>query len=564
MKNNESFGMSIEYLLCIKSDLNGEKIVNIKKRTEIQFIENIKLLKCIDEVINQLPKIIDYVGLDKKSSDFILDKNKTLSVKSNTHKNGKVCPQLIGQPTKNKFCEYFGLNINITNEQIKKYIIENVHIMLKQYYEHLFDSDYLLWIYNNKNKNGNNYEFKIINKHNTPNFDKSKITFTRFLDKWDEGTTIKYNSISIGEFQIHKNRNCIKFRFMINNLLNIIYEMENILALNYIGSKKTLINTLDRVLSKYITKDSIFGDLCSGTGIVSQFVKYKYGCSIISNDLQEYSKIITEAKMNSYDEKEIKIISECFEMLNNEKLIKGFFYENYKNKYFTSNNCKKIDTIRQCIDKLKISNKIKIYLLASLISTADKKSNCAGVYGSYLKKIKKSAQGDIILTELPIVKESKENKYISYTGDLFEKQITDIKYTVIYIDPPYNNRQYGSNYHILETMAKYDNPEIKGKTGLRLYDKSDFCYKSKIKKMFESLKNKLTFETLIISYSSEGLMNIFDIIEIFIKTYKVVIYEKEYKKFKSQKTQKNDKITEYIIVIENKENKGEIVEFINL
>jgi adenine-specific DNA-methyltransferase len=364
----------------------------------------------------------------------------------------------------------------------------------------------------------------------------------------------------------YKNRNCIKFRFNIINLLIIMSEMENILSLNYIGSKKTLISTLDKVLSKYLNKNSIFGDLCSGTGFVSQFVKYKYKCSVVSNDLQEYSKIITEAKLNSYDTKEIKIISDCFQHLNNKKLIKGFFYENYRDKYFTSNNCKKIDTIRQEIDQLKITNKIKTYILASLISTADKKANCAGVYGAYLKSIKKSAQGDIILTELPIINKNEseiESKHISYTGDLFDKQITDIKYSTIYIDPPYNNRQYGSNYHILETMAKYDNPEIKGKTGLRPYDKSDFCYKNKIKSMFEKLK-KLKFETLIISYSSEGLMNIFDIIEIFIETYKVIIYEKEYKKFKSQKTQKNDTLTEYIIVIENKENVDKIFEFVQL
>jgi hypothetical protein len=59
-------------------------------------------------------------------------------------------------------------------------------------------------------------------------------------------------------------------------------------------------------------------------------------------------------------------------------------------------------------------------------------------------------------------------------------------------------------------------------------------------------------------------MNIFDIIEIFIETYKVIIYEKEYKKFKSQKTQKNDTLTEYIIVIENKENVDKIFEFVQL
>lgn len=331
--------------------------------------------------------------------------------------------------------------------------------------------------------------------------------------------------------------------------------MENILPLNYIGSKKTLIDTLDIIFSKYLNESSVFGDLCSGTGIVSQFVKYKYGCNIISNDLQEYSKIITEAKLNSYSAEEINEISKCYKHLNDMKLINGFFYENYKDKYFTSENCKKIDTIRQGIEELKISDKIKTFILASLISTADKSSNCSGVYGAYLKQIKKSATKKIVLDILPSENNKKlKSKHKCFRGDIFDEQITNISYDVIYIDPPYNNRQYGSNYHILETIAKYDNPIIKGKTGLREYEKSGFCYKYKIKSMFTKIRDKLKFKVLIISYSSDGILPILELTDIFINKFKVILYEKEYKKFKSQSTQKNENIREYIVVVEQCEN----------
>lgn len=160
MKNNESFGMSVEYLLCVKNKLNIDKI---KNRTETQFIENRKLSECIDTAIKQLPKIIEYVGLEKKSEDFILIDNQTLSVKSNMNKNGKVCPQVIGQPTKNKFCEHFKLDLKITTDKIKEYIVENIDFILEEYCKYLFDSDYLLWIYKDKD----NYNFKIMNKNNS-------------------------------------------------------------------------------------------------------------------------------------------------------------------------------------------------------------------------------------------------------------------------------------------------------------------------------------------------------------------------------------------------------------
>ena len=83
---------------------------------------------------------------------------------------------------------------------------------------YLFDCDYLLWIYQNRAE----YKYKILSNEITFKFDKSKFTFTRNIDNWNESNTVKYCGIPIGEFQVHKNRNCLKFRFIMKNLIEIL------------------------------------------------------------------------------------------------------------------------------------------------------------------------------------------------------------------------------------------------------------------------------------------------------------------------------------------------------
>lgn len=88
--------------------------------------------------------------------------------------------------------------------------------------------------------------------------------------------------------------------------------------------------------------------------------------------------------------------------------------------------------------------------------------------------------------------------------------ISEIEGDILYLDPPYNSRQYVSNYHLLETISKYDSPEIKGVTGIRNYEdqKSLFCVKKEVLKAFEEIIEKANFESIVLSYSNEGLMTL--------------------------------------------------------
>ena len=102
---------------------------------------------------------------------------------------------------------------------------------------------------------------------------------------------------------------------------------------------------------------------------------------------------------------------------------------------------------------------------------------------------------------------------LSFVKKYFKELILETSYDVVYLDPPYNHRQYSWNYHILETIAKYDNPKIKWKTWMRDYSnqKSDFCKKTEVKKSFKNLIENINAKYIFLSYNCEWLLSLDEI-----------------------------------------------------
>lgn len=130
--------------------------------------------------------------------------------------------------------------------------------------------------------------------------------------------------------------------------------------------------------------------------------------------------------------------------------------------------------------------------------------------------------------------------------------IKKINGDILYLDPPYNTRQYSANYHILETIAKYDNPKLHGITGLRDYkeQKSTFCSKRIACETFNDLIKNADFKYIFLSYNNEGIMPVDKISEIMSGYGAYSVFTKEYKRFKVDKDE-NRKIagsgvTEYL------------------
>ena len=313
--------------------------------------------------------------------------------------------------------------------------------------------------------------------------------------------------------------------------------------MDYIGSKKTLLPFIYKVIKDTYDGDleqSIFCDIFSGTGVVAGFYKNKVK-RVIANDQQYYSYILLR---NYIGNKGI------FEIPFNPTKKVGFItktyspYNNNERMYFTEENAQYIDGIREQIEEYNNDEDLYYFLLCSLLESLDKISNTASVYGAFLKKFKKSALKTLDYIDYQPYEGNKGLVFNEDANDL----ITEIKGDILYLDPPYNNRQYGSNYHILNTVAKNDIFNPTTKTGLPKYEKSLYCSKALIKEVFNDLIDNADFNHIYISYNNEGILSYNDFIDILESYGNVEVFEFEnYKRFMAGKRDYKYKNTsEYI------------------
>jgi adenine-specific DNA-methyltransferase len=226
-------------------------------------------------------------------------------------------------------------------------------------------------------------------------------------------------------------------------------------------------------------------------------------------------------------------------------------YSKIGRKFFTTNNAMKIDSIRKEIEKYKEDSNLYYFLLCSLLETADSYSNTTGVYGAFLKNFDKRSNSDLILKPyVPAI----GNKGTCYNEDI-NTLIQNLQGDILYLDPPYNSRQYGANYHILNYIVN-DNFVISKKsnketlTGLGEYNKSQFSSKNKAKLAMEELISKSSgFDRIYMSYNNEGILDKNEIKEIFEKHGDYSLVTKEHKRFKSNSESDNRNVLEQLHIL---------------
>lgn len=188
--------------------------------------------------------------------------------------------------------------------------------------------------------------------------------------------------------------------------------------------------------------------------------------------------------------------------------------------YINDENALRIDFARNTVEDWKreklITENEYFYLVACIVEGIPFVSNISGTYGAYHKTWERRSYKKYELFRLDVSSNGKANK--CFNGDGTEV-IKEISGDILYTDPPYNGRQYLPNYHVLETAAKYDFPEVRGITAQRSYEneKSDFCLKTKVVAAFDKLIQNAEFKHIILSYSTDGLMSVEDIEQVMKK-----------------------------------------------
>lgn len=338
--------------------------------------------------------------------------------------------------------------------------------------------------------------------------------------------------------------------------------------MRFIGGKTLIIPYIMKMIEEKTINVKSISDVFAGSGVVSrEFKNLDY--DVISNDLMYFSYVLLRGTVGINSKLEFKNIniSNPIEYLNNLSINKTdinisdcFIYQNYSPKgermYFTEKNALKIDLVRIQIEKWfrgSIINEDEyFYLLMCLIEAVPYVSNITGVYGAYLKHWDNRALNDLIINEIELPQNNAIGK--AYNMDSNEL-IGNIETDLAYFDPPYNQRQYLPNYHVLETIARYDNPKIKGVTGLRDYSdqKSDYCRKDSVLNAFEDLISKTKSRYIILSYNTEGILSHHEIIGVLNKFGKkdtLDFKHIDYKRYKNAQTNKNKNLKEILYFVE--------------
>jgi adenine-specific DNA-methyltransferase len=347
-----------------------------------------------------------------------------------------------------------------------------------------------------------------------------------------------------------------------------IVEIPKIKRLNYIGSKFQLLDWITQHILEHTKwtsfEDKIIADLFAGTGVVSYHFR-NLNSIVISNDSELYSHIITFAFTKScFTEKCREIIENIQKEIQENKYVNtfGFITKNYspfesnERKFFTIDNAQRIDYIRNRIEMLKeiISLEEYNFILASLLISADAISNVPAVYGCYLKDFKVKAIKELVL--LPIhtntILSQCESK--TFHSDVLNTDfLSSFETDLVYLDPPYNERQYSKNYFPLNVIAKnlfIEEPVLKGKTGIPVdCFISSFCKKGEVEKSFDLLFSQLKTKWIFLSYNSESLLSKEKILDLMSKYGTASFVEKSYKRFKSYEYNNDLEIKEYLFIL---------------
>ncbi len=316
--------------------------------------------------------------------------------------------------------------------------------------------------------------------------------------------------------------------------------MYNISQRRYLGNKNSILPFIDEIIKAEVGKFDSFCDIFSGTGVVGEYFNEK-DIKIISNDLLYNNFVSLNAFLSpeSFDEVKLLNIIDEFNHIKTNK--ENYFSKNFGDRYFSKNVAKKIGYIREKIKTLFVLHHInqheKNILITSLLYSVDRIANTVGHYDAYIKKEIKSQNLEMKMLNISTEKNT-NNEIHNKDANLL---IRDIECDVLYLDPPYNSRQYCDAYHLLENLALWNKPKVFGvaKKFDRTKLKSDYS-KINAPKSFDDLIQNAKCNYILLSYNNMGnkgnirsnaKISDKDIINSLEKRGEIKVFEKKYKEF---------------------------------
>lgn len=311
----------------------------------------------------------------------------------------------------------------------------------------------------------------------------------------------------------------------------------------YLGNKYKLLPFITETIKKECTNVKSIADIFAGTGSFSSAYRDKI---IYTNDILYCNYICNHAWFG----KEIISISKIKEIITEYNSLKvrekNYMTENFSDTFFSFSVCSKIGFVRNDIEEKyhnrKINNRERSVLLMTLLYSMDKIANTCGHYDAFRQGVDLTNE---IIFDIPEV-DNKNNKYNKCFNMDANELVKIIKPDLVYIDPPYNSRQYSDAYHLLENVARWEKPDVKGiaRKMDRSNIKSKYCTKEATE-IFKDLIDNISAKYIVLSYNNTGKkandrsnarISDKDIINILENRGEVVKYSEDYKAFTAGKS----------------------------
>lgn len=335
---------------------------------------------------------------------------------------------------------------------------------------------------------------------------------------------------------------------MMENERNL-YKTSLINNRRYLGNKYKLLPFITKVVNEECCDIKSVADIFAGTGAVSSAFLDK---SIITNDLMYSNYICNLAWFSPQEYNHQTIIDYVVRYNSINKYEKNYMTDNFANTYFSYNDCSKIGYIREDIEQNyldgKLNDRERAILITSLLYAMDKIAKTCGHYDAYRKGAKFDTKLEM-LVPLAEVHNNIENKCFNKDANELVKEISA---DLVYIDPPYNSRQYCDAYHLLENVALWEKPEVYGvaRKMNRAKMKSKYCTKGATE-AFEDLIKNINAKYILFSYNnmstkgnsrSNAKISDQDIMRILKNKGTVKVFSENYKAFSAGKSNISDNV----------------------
>ena len=303
--------------------------------------------------------------------------------------------------------------------------------------------------------------------------------------------------------------------------------------IKYIGSKRLLLPVVLRAVQSVPDATTAL-DLFSGTSRVGHGLK-GLGYRVIANDHNAYAHALATCYVQADREDVLDDASRLVREFNSVRGVPGYFTETFciRSRYIQPRNGERIDAIREAIVRSSLEPELEAVMLVSLMEAADRVDSTTGLQMAYLKQWAPRSFNDLVLRMPNVLPRATKGKGSAHCMDALEAARA-LEADVAYLDPPYNQHSYLGNYHVWETLVRWDKPPVYGIACKRVdcrQRKSAFNLKGRAHHAMAELVRSVRARVLIVSFNNEGYFNRQEMEALLGERGAVTVIENDYKRY---------------------------------